>query len=46
MWLGTKIEDESKQLHSPYFDFDDNVLSTGVKVFINTALDLLEENGD
>ena len=46
MWLGTGKKGEEKQLHSPYFDFDDTVLKKGVKVFINTAFELLKDSGD
>lgn len=46
MWLGTGKKGEEKQLHSPYFDFDDRVLKKGVKVFINTAFEILKLSGD
>ncbi|HKL12135.1 MAG TPA: M20 family metallopeptidase [Halanaerobiales bacterium] len=46
MWLGTGKKGEEKQLHSPYFDFDDTVLKQGVKVFVNTALELLNDRCD
>jgi amidohydrolase len=32
-------------LHSPFFDFSENILLTGVEIYCRAALDLLRENG-
>ena len=32
-------------LHSPFFDFSEDILLTGVEIYCRAALDLLRENG-
>ena len=44
LWLGCNKEgEETPKLHSPYFNFDEKILSTGVKVLTATAINWLNE---
>lgn len=44
LWLGcNKKGEETSKLHSPYFNFDEDILGIGVKALVSTALNWLEE---
>lgn len=45
IWLGTQLEDDEKQkgLHDPQFDINEAALAKGTALFVQLALDTLEE---
>ncbi|MDD2942998.1 MAG: M20 family metallopeptidase [bacterium] len=40
-FIGTKAKDDMPFLHSPYYDFDDEIIGTGVKYFVTAARSIL-----
>jgi amidohydrolase len=42
-FLGTRLEDEERALHSPVFDIDERALSIGTAIFAEAALRFLKE---